>query len=136
MLLQGSNIACKFVHSGYQENQSRFLRKINNEYQLESEQASECSDASEEESDEENEPQKVQESGQTFKVHGREGLYAEATSIHDKYAARPKAVENLTLAQFATHYALCSKKPKKLVLKNGVSEEFGDHQDYLQGLYQ
>ena len=28
MHLQGSNIACTFVHSGYPENQSRFLKKV------------------------------------------------------------------------------------------------------------
>ena len=71
---------------------------------------------------------------QTFKVHGREGLYTETISIHDKYATRPKAVEHLTLAQFATHYALCSTRPKKLVLKNGASEELGDLNDYLEGM--
>ena len=58
----------------------------------------------------------------------------ETTFIHDKYAARPKAIERLTLAQFATHYALCSKKPKRLVLKNGISEETGDYDDYLEGM--
>ena len=111
MLLQGSNIACTFVHSGYPENQSKLLRKVNPDIDTEqdTEKVSEEPNSSDDDSTEDDEPQNVQKSGQTFKIHGREGLYAETTSVHDKYACRPKAVEKLTLAQFATHYALCAK---------------------------
>ena len=135
VLLQGSNIAFTFLHSGYPENQSKFLRKVNKDNQILSEQASEFSNNSDDDSSEDEKPQKVEETGQNFKVHGREGLYVETTSIHDKYTSRPNAVEKLTLAQFSTHYALCPRKPKKLVLKNGVSEELGNHHDYLKGEY-
>ena len=35
-----------------------------------------------------------------IKVEGRKGVYREKVSTNDKYAARPKGVENLTLSQF------------------------------------
>ena len=133
MHLQGSNIACTFVHSGYPENQSKFLRKVNTDPEREG-PAIEESDTSDDDLVEDDEAKAVKEDGRTFKVHGREGLYMETTSVHDKYVARPKAVERLTLAQFATHYTKCQKKPKKLILKNGISEETGDYHDYLEGM--
>ena len=37
------------------------------------------------------------------------------TSIHEKYAARPKGVEGLTFSQFCTSYTKCSKMPIKII---------------------
>ena len=58
---------------------------------------------------------------EAIKIKGREGLYVEAISIHEKYASRPGKVEDLTLAQFATCYSKCARKPKKIRFKNGAS---------------
>ena len=71
---------------------------------------------------------------QMFKVQGREGLYSQTKSIHDKYAARPDAVEEITLSQFATSYTKCSKLPKKYKLINNASMETGYISNHLTGI--
>ena len=67
-------------------------------------------------------------------IHGREGDYLEVASVNDIYDARPIAVNDLTLSQFATSYKKCPIKPKRLRLEtNGASEETGYIIDHITG---
>ena len=68
-----------------------------------------------------------------FKVAGRQGFFTKTTSVHQKYANRPKGVENLTLSQFATSYSLCSTKPKNVILNSeDVTDEKGNIFDQIR----
>ena len=69
---------------------------------------------------------------EVIKIPGRKGTYAEAEKIHDKYAARPGGVKDLTLSQFATSYTKCNKKPKNIEFNQfDVTEEKGIIIDHL-----
>ena len=118
MHLHQSNIGTIFVHSGYPENQSRFLRKVS-----EDRETKECEDSNSISSDESDcdhdaDESKITEGGHLIKIQGREGVYMEVISIHERYAARPKVVEDLSLAQFATCYTRCTRKPKFVEFEN------------------
>ena len=71
---------------------------------------------------------------QKFKFEGREGLFTQTKSVHDRYAERPNLVENLTLSQFVTSYTNCKKLPKKYKLFNNASKETGLICEHLTGL--
>ena len=45
-------------------------------------------------------------------VEGRETRYREATTIHEKYASRPPALENMCLTQFNANYDMVTGKKK------------------------
>ena len=136
MHLQGANIGCTFVQSGYPRNQSKFLRKVNKAIESEEpsdevENDSEGDDNNEDDNIEEQEIQEDEFNGnddeeKLFRVPGKKGLYKEAESICKKYAARPKGIENLTLSQFATSYTKRYKKPKNCNFNaENVSDEKG-----------
>ena len=74
-----SNIKTIFVTSGFPENRSQFLRKVNDE---------------------------AAKNNQAFEVEGYEGMYKESETIHIKYSLRPKVVFAMVLAQFAIWYTL------------------------------
>ena len=62
-----------------------------------------------------------------MKIKGRPGKYQESKSVHDKYEARPKWLEEMTLAQFATQYVSTqrvSAKVKEDFNEDGVPENF------------
>ena len=48
-----------------------------------------------------------------MKIKDRPGKYEESKSVHDKYEVRPKWLEHMTLAQFATQYVSAQRIPKK-----------------------
>ena len=83
----------------------------------ESEYGSQCID---------NRKQKEPEEKKLFEIEGRKGLYMESETISDKYDARPKGIETLTLSQFATSYTKCNIIPKDLCfIEENVSEKTG-----------
>ena len=61
------------------------------------------------------EPEPI-EPGSLISVAGKEGKFTAKTSVHERYALRPTAIENICLAHFATLYETCSKIPAKAVL--------------------
>ena len=74
----------------------------------------------------------VKDEDKLFQVEGREGLYKETETLWDKYDARPEAVENLTLSQFATSYTKCKKLPKGLQFnQKNVTNETGNIVDHI-----
>jgi hypothetical protein len=86
--LKQSNIKCIFVTSGFPENRSKFLLKVN---------------------DNEN---NSAEDTDVITVKDREGKFREQTTIHTYYALRPKILEDVCLAQFATHYNITNSNTK------------------------
>ena len=137
--LQMSNIACTFVQSGYPENQSKYLRKVQpkgkakNQLTQNSNHENEFENYSDSYDDfEENEVEVAHHEKDVFKISGRKGFFKETEKIHDKYAARPDGVKYLTLSQFATSYAKTSKKPEDIKFNEfGVTEERGQIIDHL-----
>lgn len=103
MKLRDSNIACIFVSTGFPENRSVFFRKIKDDFETEE---------PEDDLDEESDFQQTSESKSRVKIQGREGSYQQAISIHERYAGRPKSIEEMCLAQFATSYTYTSRLPK------------------------
>ena len=96
--LSESNIKCIFVATGFPNERNRFLRKV-----------------------EEN------QKGKFFTVEDYAGQYELATSIHEKYESRPKYLEKMCLAQFATVYdTLSQKEAAKLKFNNDFYTSLSD----------
>lgn len=124
MYLKKSDVQCIFVMSGFPKNRSKFWSKIaddkNEELILE-----------EGDSDNETENNVNEKQKQPVKLPGKSGTYQEATTIHDRYASRPRSVspnsnsrlENMCLAQFAISYTYTAKLPKTIEMdENGCSK--------------
>ena len=113
--LRDSNISTKFVASGFPENLSTFMRKVHNE--------DDEMDSSDDEA--------------TVHIEGRTGLYKQSTSDIEKYKNRPWINEgkdwNITLAQFATSYVSCAKKPENIIWNGDMSEQLGMIKNYVDG---
>jgi len=107
--LKNSNITCIYCASGFPENRSVFYRKTKSNELEEAEEPFEPIEEGNDEDDEEN----PSFGAKTCKIEGREGLYEQATTHHDRYAVRPKLLENMCLAQFVTHYTHTPKVPKQ-----------------------
>ena len=106
--LSQSNVKCKFVHSGFPSNRSKFLRKVN----YESKRLVECDDSDDECAN----PLLV-------KIPNREGSYEIMPSVHDQYANRPSYLEKMCFAQFVISYdKVPASQVKKLKFKNGISD--------------
>ena len=139
--LQGSNIACVFVQSGYPENQSTYLRKIKpkEKEKIKITDISGRIDDSDNESGndsdgdfQEDRMETTDDTKDVIRIPGRKGIYQETEKIHDKYANRPDGIKDLTLSQFATSYSKCNKKPKNIKFnESDVTEERGDILDHL-----
>ena len=125
--LRQSNIATKFVHSGFPENIDGFLRQVPQD--------------DEDNSDEEGE----EDDGSTYlHIEGRAGLFKKDLSDNEKYKNRPKQMNeitkeekewNITLAQFATSYNKCSKKPEDVTWLGNMSVAKGKIKNYIDDEY-
>ena len=89
--MKDSNIATIFVASGFPSNRSTFFKKVR-------------PNRAEDTDDEGNEDEEDINTTETVAIEGREGLYRQAISIHEKYAARPEALSPMCLAEFAITY--------------------------------
>ena len=90
----------------------------------------EIGDEDEEEDDEDpsaakEEEQDVHGSDPPVEIEGRAGKFVEATTMIDRYQARPDYLELMCLAQFATSYIYMGKLPKKAkIIKDFDNDEF------------
>ena len=98
--LSDSNLKCIFVATGFPENRSNFLRKVKDKI-IENEL--------------EDEIEKQEHSG--IQILRKKGIYKRSIPVHEKYEARPVALKNICLAQFATSY-------DTMPVKNGNIMEF------------
>ena len=122
MKLKDSNIACTFVASGFPENRSAFYRKVQDQ---EDEKLHEIpiNYESEDNEDDEEVDEVPSLNNRQVEIEGRMGKYQKATSVVDRYGARPKYLKKMSLAQFATSYTYQAKPPKTAVFDDdGVSE--------------
>ena len=101
--LKDSNVKCIFVATGFPENRSQFMRKVSD--------------------DNEEEEENKDEEKEAVKVEGRQGKFKQSITIHERYAARPKQLENMFLAKFAISYSSTPNRPKKAKFEDGVSGE-------------
>ena len=112
-----------FVLTGFPENRSHFWQKVpgdnNEELNLNGE-----------DDENETEDQATDRIKKPVKLPGKSGYFTEATTIHDRYAARPASenpeiegrLEKICLAQFATIYTPINKLPKKVEIFDKGSE--------------
>ena len=127
--LRKSNNATKFVHSGFPQNIDGFLRQV---------QKDDDGNSDEEEGEDEDD-------GSTYlRIEGRTGLFKKDLSDHEKYKNRPKQMNentmkeeewNITLAQFATSYNMCSKKPEDVTWLGNMSVTKGKIKNYIDNEY-
>ena len=114
--LKKSNIACIYVATGYPQNRSTFFAPA----------------ASAEKTTDENfaveEEPVIQESYKTpVTIQGKQGKFKEVETIHQKYSQRPKSIDDMCLAQFATSYTYISKIkiPQDIEWVENSSRELG-----------
>lgn len=93
--LQESNIQTKFIHTGFPENRSKYLRKLNTNEDEEATLGPNINPA------------------HIIKSPHNDNLYYCPPSIHELYAARPEKLEHISLAQFRMWYYPASKNWKK-----------------------
>ena len=111
--LTDSNVKTVFVATNFPDQRYKFLVKVSD---------NQNAPATGIENEPENEGQEIDvepepiEPGSLISVAGKEGKFSAKTSVHERYALRPIAIENICLAQFATLYETCSKISAKAVL--------------------
>ncbi len=98
--MKDSNISCVFLSTGFPENRSVFLKRV--------EQESENTDNNCE-----------------FQLEDHEGQFQRTITMHDRYRARPKVLEQLCLAQFATVYKQIPRDRKNVTFVDESTVERG-----------
>ena len=104
------------------QNRSIFYKKVKDDQDDEQEHNLKGDDDSggDEEDNEEQEPP----GSKRVKIDGRAGTYTESITVIDRYKARPKHLDDMCLAQFATSYVFASRVPKRVVFnEDGCSTE-------------
>ena len=110
--LQESDVKTVFIHTGFPENRSTWLKKIHSEDDGEAQVPANINHA------------------YIVKSSHNENLYYSPPSWHDKYAARPTDIECLCLAQFVMWYYLVPRSWKK----SDDSSDKSDQSDESDGV--
>ena len=121
MRLKDSNITCVFVVTGFPQNRSCFYRKV---YDAEDEMPDHASD-----NEEDQEEEKPSFKKEIVEIEGRSGKYTPSVSVIDRYVARPRYLEQICLAQFATSYIYQSKPPKTVVFDEDGNSQLKSKQN-------
>ena len=125
MKLKDSNIATIFVSSGFPENRSVFYKKVEGENddvnQICINDNKNDEFGGNDDNDDIDDDDFQLSSKDPIKIEGRDGLYKQSIPVHERYAARPKSLESMCLAQFATSYKYSKNPPKKAVFEEGSS---------------
>ena len=108
--MKGSDVATKFLSTGFPHHRSEYYVNITNE----------------------NEDTDNVNPSETFKIESRSGTFKKAVSIHQKYEMRPKGLEDLCLAQFASSYSNCSR-PKGIKFQEECSIDEGNLAHFQTG---
>ena len=106
MRLKDSNIACKWLSSGFPENRYISFRKVKDS-NVEEEYEFSGDEDIEGEDEEDYNPLAV-------RIKNKQGVFQQAISVHERYAERPKFLEEMCLAQFTSCYTYTTKVPKKV----------------------
>merc|ERR1712020_512147 len=117
--LTESNVGCVFIATGYPENRESFFKKVSNEDSKPNQDDEMDIDAALEDYIDyyENYPHHLDEDNmeedgthiENIKLADRPGTYQQSTTMHEKYAFRPKRLEKMCFAQFCTIYVKTSK---------------------------
>ena len=108
--LKGSDVATKFLSTGFPHNRNDYYINISNE----NEDASEST------------------SGEKFKIENRTGTFVKTISIHKKYEMRPEGLNDLCLAQFTSSYNNCTM-PKEVQFEKRCSLQKGNLEYFSTG---
>ena len=147
MKLKDSNIKCVFVASGFPDNRSCFYLKVNEESteELEIDEDEDEDDYEDENEDDEYESEDEDSNDEEMdnkptrnpvQIEGRAGMFKKSISIIERYAARPKYLRTMCLAQFATSYTYQAKPPKKVKFdKNGNSRGRSSKKIFNQDIF-
>ena len=120
MRLKDSNITCIFIATGFKNNRSVFYKKVHDNPINDLETI----DKEDEDEEDDNDQSQVFDKKESVEIVGRQGKYQPATTLYDRYMARPKNLENMCLAQFASHYTYQAKPPKRITFDdNGHSND-------------
>ena len=77
----------------------------------------------EEEEEDSNEKNQFSSIDPPVTIQGRAGKFQRATTVIERYAARPKYLNHICLAQFAISYTFKAKAPETILFdKDGVSK--------------
>lgn len=93
--LKKSNTASIYLATGYPRNRSTFFKPA-----LSKDKSVDVSNLNDEE-----EPLDETDGNTPIALEGRQGFYKEVETIHSKYSQRPKILNDICLAQFATSYS-------------------------------
>ena len=115
MNLKASNVKTLFLATDYPQKRSSYWTPANEKKNSNVDQLDE--DLSDEE-----EPSGSNES-EAITIPGREGKFKQVTSIHKKYSMRPKPLEKMCLAQFASSYQMSQSKKNSQDFIDNVSEK-------------
>jgi hypothetical protein len=115
MNLKASNVKTLFLATDYPQKRSSYWTPANEKNNSNVDQLDE--DLSDEE-----EPSGSNES-EAITIPGREGKFKQVTSIHKKYSMRPKPLEKMCLAQFASSYQMSQSKKNSQDFIDNVSEK-------------
>ena len=113
-----STIKTIFVSTAFPDERTSFYRNVKDNKNDEDEDVA---------SDSENE----EDQGQLVSIKGYKGKFKKTESIHTKYSMRPKELEKICLAQFATTYVPCRKK--NVQLSGEISDETSELCDFITG---
>ena len=106
MYLKRSDRQTRFLQTGFKDSRSCLPRRIKDDEET--------------------------SSGESFEIEGRDGKYCQPLSVHNLYAARPEALEDICLVQFYSHYVSCSNVKKDIFDKHGdISELEGESRIYI-----
>ena len=123
LTLKQSDLKAIFLQSDVPQKREAFLSKINENEEIMN-------------TDEENENEYIHQNyvspDQTVSVVGREGKFRRKLSIHDKYALRPKKLDNVCLAEFVTSFESCPK-PLKEKFDENVSNTDSELKRFADG---
>ena len=123
MRLKDSNISTIFVPSGFPENRSVFYQKVV-EGKDEEIQDSVNDDGDDVEPSAANEDGQEAFGGQNpVEIAGRSGKFVQATTIIDRYEARPDYLDVMCLAQFSISYIYMGKLPKGAQISNDLDND-------------
>ena len=119
MHMRDSNIATEFIQTGFKEDRSVKYNCIDPEGNSSSEDSSVNDEGTTDE---------IEQQGDIVQIAGKSGRYRKSKPVHDRYSERPACVEEISLAQFASHYDFAGKRvPESVVFDdNGASEEPSD----------
>ena len=114
--MKQSNIATEFIQTGFKENRSVKYNCIDPEGNSPHEESSVNDEGNDEE---------IDQQGETVHIAGKAGKYKQSRPVHDRYQQRPDCVEEMCLAQFASHYTFAGKRvPESAVFDDsGASQE-------------